>query len=63
MITVFENHPKVGFNFASKASYVYKPEACGQAMLPDSQKLIGKDKIENFRCDILSDSQTLCMVL
>ena len=52
MVTVFEKHPNV-----------CKPEACGQTMLPVSQKLIEKAKIENFRCDILSDFQTLCMVL
>ena len=68
-------------NIASKASYVYilsgqkwsilasfwKPEACGQTVLPDRSVLIGQKvvenaKIEKFKCDILGDFQTLCTV-
>ena len=43
----------------------WKPEACGQTVLPDrsvliGQKLVGKAKIQKFKCDILSDFQTMC---
>ena len=42
----------------------WKPEACGQIVLPDrslliGQKLVGNAKIENFKCDIFGDFQTL----
>ena len=41
-----------------------KPEACGQTVLPDrsvliEQKLVENTKIRKFRCDILSDFQTM----
>ena len=41
-----------------------KPEACGQTALPDrslliGQKLVENAKIENLKCDILSNFQTL----
>jgi len=43
-----------------------KPEACGQAVLPDRSLLIGQKLVENakiwkFKCDILGDFQTLCI--
>ena len=42
----------------------WKPEACGQTVLPDrsvliSQKLVKNAKIENLKYDILGDFQTL----
>ena len=42
-----------------------KPEACGQIVLPDRsllirQKLVENAKIKNFKCDILSNFQTMC---
>ena len=42
----------------------WKPEACGQTVLPDrsvliGQKLVEKGKIPKFKCDILSNFQTL----
>ena len=42
-----------------------KPETCGQTVLPDrsiliGQKLVENAKIKKFKCDILSDFQTLC---
>ena len=45
------------------ASY-WKPEACGQIVLPDMSVLIGQKMVENakiqkFKCDILSNFQTL----
>ena len=44
----------------------WKPEACGQTVLPDrsvliGQKLVEKAKIQKFKCDILGDFQTLCL--
>ena len=44
-----------------------KPEACCQTVLPDSSVLIGQKLVENakiqkFKCDILSDFQTMCPV-
>ena len=44
-----------------------KPEACGQTVLPDrlvliGQKLVEYAKIQKFKCDILSDFQTMCNV-
>ena len=43
-----------------------KPEVCGQTVLPDRSVLIGKKLVENakiqkFKCDILSNFQTLCI--
>ena len=43
----------------------WKPEACGQTVLPDKTVLVGKklvenDKIQKFKCDILSNFQTMC---
>ena len=43
----------------------WKPEACGQIVLPDrslliGQKFVGNAKIENFKCDIFGDFQPLC---
>ena len=43
----------------------WKSEACGQTVLPDrsiliGQKLVENAKIQNFKCDILSDFQTMC---
>ena len=40
------------------------PQSCGQTVLPDMSVLIGtklveSTKIEKFKCDILSDFQTL----
>ena len=42
----------------------WKPEACGQTVLPDRSVLIGQKLVENaniekFKCDILGDVQTL----
>ena len=42
-----------------------KTEACGQKVLPDrsvfiGQKLVEKAKIQKFKCDNLSNFQTLC---
>ena len=44
---------------------LWKPEACGQTVLPESSVLIGKILVENanikkFKCDILSNFQTMC---
>ena len=44
-----------------------KSEACGQTVLPDrsvlkGQKLVENAKIKKFKCDILGDFQTLCIV-
>ena len=41
-----------------------KPEACGQTELPDKSVLIAQKSMENakiqkFKCDILSNFQTL----
>ena len=41
----------------------WKPEACGQTVLPDRSVLIGQKLVENAKikkCDILSNFQTLC---
>ena len=66
---------KVSFNIASEASYVYKqwsilasfwkPEACGQTVLPDrsiliDQKLLEMPLSKSLGCDFLGDFQTLC---
>ena len=42
----------------------FKPEACGQTVLPDrsiliGQKLVENAKIEKLKCDIFGDFQTL----
>ena len=42
----------------------WKPEACGQTVLPDrsvfiGQKLVENGKIQKFKCDILSNFQTM----
>ena len=42
----------------------WKPEACGQTEIPDrlvsiGQKLVENAKIQKFKCDILSNFQTL----
>ena len=49
--------------FATVASF-WRPEACGQTVLPDRSILIGQKmmrnaKIENFKCNILSNFQTI----
>ena len=46
----------------------WKPEACGQTVLPDrsvlkGQKLVENAKIQKFKCDILSNFQTVCYIL
>ena len=43
----------------------WKPEACGQTVLPDrsvltGQKLVESAKFEKFKYDILSNFQTMC---
>ena len=45
----------------------WKPEACGQTVLPDMSVLIGQKLVENakmqkFKCDILSNVQTMCAI-
>ena len=35
------------------------PEACSQTVLPDRSLLIGQKLVENAKCDILGDFQTL----
>ena len=50
-------------NWSILASF-WKPEACGQTVLPDrsiliGQKLVENAKIEKLKCDILGDFQTL----
>ena len=47
---------------------VWKPEACGQPVLPDRSVLIGQKLVENakvkrFKWDILSNFQTTCCSL
>ena len=44
-----------------KMVHFWKPEACGQTVLPDRSLLIGQKlvKILKFKCDILSNFQTL----
>ena len=53
--------PKI-VNFAS----FWKPEACGQTVLPHMSILIGLKSVENakfqnFKCDILSNFWTKCL--
>ena len=48
----------------SNLASFWKPEACGQTVLPDrlvliGQKLVENSKIPKFKCDILSNFQTL----
>ena len=47
-----------------KMASFWKPEACGQAELPDRfllwQKLVERAKVKNLKYDILGDFQTLC---
>ena len=43
----------------------WKPEACGQTVLPDrpiiiGQKLVENTKTQKLKCDILSNLQTMC---
>ena len=43
----------------------WKREACSQTVLPDmsvliGQKLVENAKIQKFKCDILSNFQTMC---
>ena len=38
----------------------WKPKACGQTVLPEGQKLVENAKIQKFKCDILSNFQTMC---
>ena len=50
-------------NVSILASF-WKPEACGQTVLPDrsiliGQKLVANVKIEKFKWDILGDFQTI----
>ena len=45
----------------------WKPEACGQTVLPDrsvliGQKLVENAKIQKFKCDILSNFQTMWLL-
>ena len=51
-------------NWSILASF-WKPKACGQTVLPDKSVLIGQElvkkvKIQKFKCDILSNFQTMC---
>ena len=44
--------------------FFWKSEVCGQTVLPDrsilkGQKMVENAKIPKFKCDILSDFQTL----
>ena len=46
----------------------WKPETCDQTVLPDrldliGQKLVKNAKIENFKCDIWSNFQTMWIYL
>ena len=49
-----------------KIANLEKVETCGQTVLPDrtvliGQKLVENGKIQNFKCDILSNFQTTCL--
>ena len=62
---MFENHIKSLIQQLSLLASFRKPEAFGQTVLPDRsilirQKLIENAKIEDCKCDIFSDFQTLC---
>ena len=46
----------------------WKTDACGQTVLPDrsiliGQKLVENAQIQNLKCDILSNFQTMCVLL
>ena len=52
----------------SNLTGLWKPEACGQTLLPDrsvviGQKLVGNAKIQKIKSDILSHFPTLCINL
>ena len=62
MHSVWKSQKKVSFHIASEASYVYilsdqklilasfwKPEACGQTVLPDRSVLIGQKLLKNAK--------------
>ena len=54
---------KNGQKWSILASF-WKPEACGQTVLPDrsvlkGQKLVENAKIQKFKCDLLSNFQTM----
>ena len=56
------NGPKLIEN--AKLASFWKSEACGQSVLPDRSLLIGQKLVENarikkFKCDILSNFQTM----
>ena len=80
--TVFENHRKSCIQFCKQSKLLlyfdwtkvsilasfWKPEACGQTVLPDRSFLVGPKLMENAKvqkltCDILSEFQPLCTVL
>ena len=55
----------IGQKFIKNANNFRKPKACSQILLPDMSLLIGQKlaenaKIQKFKCDILSNFQTLC---
>ena len=52
---------KVSFNIASEASYVYI--LSGQKLMDKNCWKMPKLKTWNFKCDILSDFQTMCVCL
>ena len=79
--TVFKNHSKIlitseasyvynlrGQKFIKNGQFLasfWKPEACGQTVLPErpismGQKLVKNAKSEKFKWDILGDFQTVC---
>ena len=49
---------KVNQKWSILASF-WKPKACGQTVLPDRSVLIGQKLMENAKCDILSNFQTM----
>ena len=71
---MFENHPKSRIRIEwtkihekcqkwSVLASFWKPEVCGQTVIPDrsvliGQKLLANAKILKFKCDILSNFQT-----
>ena len=53
---------KSSLKMVNLASF-WKPEACGQTVLPDNSLLMGQKLVEsakNWKTDILGDFQTLC---
>ena len=76
IVTVFENHIQLCICEQSELRLYFEwtkvhekcqkwAEACGQTVLPDRsllirQKLVGRAKIGKFKCDVLSNFQTLC---